>query len=102
MEKDIEFRYIKSGTAYLPQFKQPAFGDEWRYFSGKTFGEKSLLGNLCIALSGLSPKTSRGYRYLLENEDGAEYVYFAEEHLVMAFIGGATSYYSKQTVEVNL
>lgn len=97
----LQYRYIKSGNLYLPQYKKDE--GEWLNFTDKTFTERSLLGRLALSLANLSvhPGSAvwyQGPQYFLE--DGR--LFFLEEHLVCAFLGAAKSVHSVETKEFNL
>jgi len=103
----IEFRYIKTGNAYMPQYKQAEFENEWRYFTEKTLGEKTLIRRLAAGLAELNIITQSRFESRWDSVKSGPYfimtdnkqVYFLEEHLVCAFLGGAKSYYSKEIKE---
>lgn len=106
----IEYKYIKSGNAYLPMYRQVKFSEEWKYFNKKTLmnvsgEENSLLLKLCKSLAELCQSTKTRYgkfgvtipaQYLIKFKEEEEIIYFQEEYLVCAFLGGAKSFFSQE------
>lgn len=100
--ENLELRYIQSGIVYLPQFKQPQFSDEWKYFTRDTFEPNCILGILASRIASINNHPNFSYPVYHLPKKLFYRVYFKEEYQVMAFLGGAKSYYTQREVNFEL
>ena len=101
MEAKIEFRYEKSGNAYLPMFKQPQFSDDWKYFNKNSFERESILGVIAAKIASINCSDWSGGLYHFKSKDDVR-VFFKTEIQVMAFLGAAKSYWSTRIEEFSI
>lgn len=105
VNKEIEFRFVKSGMCHIPEFRQPKQDNVWKRFTvGKkdvaTFTENGILGKLAYALASINNNARwSGPTYHFRD---TRQVYFLEEFQVMAFLGGAKSYFTQQIINPDL
>ena len=99
----MEFRFERTGIIYLPQFKQVELGDtEWNYFTKDTFDKNSILGAVSRALTRINNINGYEYGQYWLKDDKTKRVFFKEEYQVMAFLGAAKSYYSREIKKFTL
>ena len=107
---NLELRYIKTGNAYIPQYKKDEKSD-WNCFTAKQVPKKSLLYGVSKALGDTCTDTAvvknawdhtiRETKLFLEYKE-QDVIFFLEEILVMAFLGAAKSYYTQEVKEFSI